>query len=84
MKHLAAPQFWEAFNALDREAQEAARNAFELMNHNPRHQGVRLKKASRFWSARAGRGHRAIAIEVQAGLLWVWIGQHDPYDRKLG
>jgi len=64
VKHFAAPQFGEAFNALDREAQEAARNAFELMGRNPRHPSVVLKKAGRF-------GLRELdAAIAQLGLDW--------------
>ena len=63
MNHYAAPTFWEAFGALDPAAQKAARAAFNLMKTDPRHPSVRLKKTGRFWSARAGRSHRAVAVE---------------------
>ena len=53
------------------------------MKSDPRHPGVRLKKTGRYWSARAGRSHRAVAVEAEDGLLWIWIGKHDPYERKL-
>ena len=81
MKHFAAPAFWEAFGSLDPATQKAARNAFGLMKSDPRHPSVRLKKTGRYWSARAGRGHRAVAVED--ALVWIWIGRHDPYERKL-
>jgi hypothetical protein len=84
LKHYAAPDFWEAFSLLDPAAQRAARSAFHLMQRDPRHPGVRLKKTGRFWSARIGRSHRAVAVEAEGGLLWIWIGRHDPYERKLG
>ena len=76
--------FWQAFDALDPATRKAARSAFALLKSDPRHPGVRLKKAGRFWSARIGRSHRAVAVEAADGLLWVWIGEHDPYERKLG
>jgi hypothetical protein len=84
LKHYAAPSFWEAFDALDAAAQRAARSAFSLMKSDPRHPSIRLKKAGRYWSARAGRSHRAVAVETDDGLVWIWIGQHDPYERWLG
>ena len=84
MNHYATPAFWEAFGSLDPAAQKAARTAFELMKSDPRHPGVRLKKPGRYWSARAGRSYRAVAVEAEDGLLWIWIGKHDPYERKLG
>jgi hypothetical protein len=71
VRHHAAPAFWEAFGALDpHEGRSAAPS-------------VRLKKTGRYWSARIGRRHRAVAVEAEDGLLWIWIGQHDPYERKL-
>ena len=84
MKHHATRQFWDAFNSLDLEGQKAARSAFKLLKSDQRHPSLRLKKIGRFWSARAGRSHRAVAIEAEDGLLWIWIGQQDPYERKLG
>lgn len=38
----------------------------------------------RLWSVRVGRNHRAIAVEVQDGLRWIWIGPHDEYERLIG
>jgi len=82
--HHAAPAFGEAFGSLDPAIQKAARAAFDLMKSDPRHPSVRLKKTGRYWSARAGRNHRAVAVEAEDGLLWIRIGRHDPYERKLG
>lgn len=83
MKHYAAPAFWEAFGSLDPAEQKKARTAFDLMKSDPRHPSLRLKKTGQYWSARVGRSHRAVAVEAEDGLVWIWIGQHDPYERKL-
>ncbi|BAS00643.1 hypothetical protein [Blastochloris viridis] len=40
-----------------------------------------MKKVGRFWSALVGLRHRALAVELDHGLLWVWIGMHADYDR---
>src|SRR3712207_8092077 len=39
-----------------------------------------FKKAGRFWSVRVGLRYRALAVEVDNGLLWFWIGSHADYD----
>jgi hypothetical protein len=83
LKHHAAPAFWEAFGSLDPAIQKTARAAFDLMKREPRHPSLRLKKTGRYWSARVGRSHRAVAVEAEDGLLWIWIGQHDSYEGKL-
>ncbi len=43
-----------------------------------------IKKVSRFWSARVGLHHRAVAVEAPDGLVWFWIGIHAAYDRLVG
>jgi len=42
---------------------------------------LHFKKLGKFWSARVGLHHRALAAEVEDGMLWVWIGTHAEYDR---
>ena len=84
MKHHASPSFWESFDLLDPATQKAGRSAFQLMRSDPRHPSLRLKKAGRHWSARIGRSYRAVAVEEEGGLLWIWIGRHDPYEHKIG
>ena len=61
-----------------------ADKSFEILKKDPQHPSLHLKKAGRFWSARVGRHHRALAVEIPEGLLWFWIGDHDRYDRLVG
>ena len=53
----------------------AAKN-FRLLNSNPEHPSLHLKRVKAYWSVRVGIGHRALAIPVEDGLLWFWIGTH--------
>jgi hypothetical protein len=39
-----------------------------------------LKKVGRFWSARVGSRYRALAVEIEGGMPWFWIGSHADYD----
>jgi hypothetical protein len=32
---------------------------------------------------RAGKRHRALAVEVEDGVLWFWIGTHEDYERLV-
>jgi hypothetical protein len=43
-----------------------------------------MKKVGRFWSARIGLQHRALAVEIDGGFLWFWIGSHADYDGLVG
>ena len=45
--------------------------------------GIRLSKFKRvgeYWSVRVGDHYRAVAVDVEKGLLWIWIGSHAEYD----
>ena len=84
MKHRAHADFWAAYRGLPPEVQELADRCFEFLKSDPRHPSLRLKKVGEYWSARIGLHHRAVALEVEEGLLWVWIGAHDDYERFIG
>lgn len=53
------------------------------MKDNPRHPSLHLKKVGRFWSVRVGLAHRALAVAIEADLLWFWIGSHSDYDKMI-
>jgi hypothetical protein len=44
-----------------------------------------LKKTQQgnYWSARVNDDYRALAIEHEGILTWVWIGKHGEYDRRI-
>jgi hypothetical protein len=45
---------------------------------------LQFKKVGRFWSVRVGLRYRALAVGVDDGYLWFWIGSHADYDRLVG
>jgi hypothetical protein len=53
---------------------------YALLKENPRHPSLQLKKVGRFWPVRIGSRYRALAVEIEGGLLWFWIGSHADYD----
>ena len=83
MKHLASRAFWQAYKALPQPARKLSDKSFALLKANPDHPSLRLKKIGRFWSARIGLRYRALAVEVDDGLLWFWIGLHADYDTLI-
>ena len=83
MRHRAHPDFWKHYDQLPENVQDLADKHFELLKSNPGHPSLRLKKVGGYWSARIGRKYRALAIEVEDGLLWTWIGPHDEYERLI-
>ena len=80
MRHFASHAFWEAYARLPENIRGLADKNYALLKENPRHPSLQLKKFGRFWSVRVGSRYRALAVEVEAGLLWFWIGSHADYD----
>ena len=83
MKYFATPEFWFYYRQLPEHIQKLADKNFELLQINPRHPSLRLKKIGEFWSARVGLRFRALAKERTEGLVWFWIGSHDDYDKLI-
>jgi hypothetical protein len=60
-----------------------ADKSFALLKTNPKHRSLRLKKVGDYWSVRAGKRHRALAVEVEDGVLWFSTGTHEDYERLV-
>jgi len=63
--------------------QRVADRNFEILKENPKHPSLHFKRTGRYWSIRVGIHYRALAVEVEDGLLWFWIGSHAEYDRLV-
>ena len=83
MRHFASRAFWEAYARLPESIRALADKNYALLKQNPRHSSLQLKKVGRFWSVRVGSGYRALAVEIEGGLLWFWIGSHADYDAMI-
>jgi hypothetical protein len=83
VSHWASPRFWERYRQLPSAVRDLADRSFERLKANPHHPSLHFKKAGRFWSARVGLNYRALAVEVDDGFLWVWIGDHKEYEKLL-
>jgi hypothetical protein len=83
VRHQADEDFWEVYHALPDHVRRQADKAFALLKQNPNHPSLHFKKIGRRWSARVGRRYRALALEVEEGFLWYWIGSHNDYDRLI-
>jgi hypothetical protein len=83
MRHFASPSFWDAYERLPGSVRELADKNYALLKQDPHHPALRLKKVGRFWSVRVGLRYRALATEVDDGLLWFWVGSHADYDALI-
>lgn len=83
MKHSASKRFWGRYAELPDDVQRLADKSFELLNADSTHPSLHFKKLGKLWSVRVGLHYRALAAEVDDGLLWFWIGTHAEYDRLV-
>lgn len=81
--HRTTPQFWKRFNELPENVQRLARKNFDLLKADFNHPSLNFKKVGSYWSVRIGLSYRALAVEDGSDFIWVWIGNHDEYDRLL-
>ena len=63
VNHFATPEFWFHYRQLPVETRELADRCFGVLQADPRHPSLRLKKVGDFWSARVGLRIRALARE---------------------
>ncbi len=83
MKHFADASFWQAYSRLPNSVRQLADKNFSLLKSDSKHASLHLKQVASFWSVRIGLRYRALAVEVDEGLLWFWIGSHAAYDRLI-
>lgn len=79
----ASRAFWENYAKLAEPVRALADKNFELFKRSPRHPSLQFKKVGRFWSARVGQSYRAVGVDIDGGILWIWIGPHDEYERII-
>lgn len=83
MAHKAHPDFWATYRKLPDDIRALADRNFQILKDNPRHPSLRFRKVGEYWSARVGLDYRAVGIDIDEGVLWVWIGPHDEYERFI-
>ena len=81
--HRTDPRFWRRFDELPVTVQQIARRNFDLLKANPRHPSLRFRNVGRYWSARVGAAHRAVALKDGDDFIWFWVGDHDEYLRVI-
>ena len=80
------PSFRKAFDAVPKDIQDRAREAFRLFSDNPAHPSLRLKQVHStepVYSARVTLDYRALASRRDGVWIWFWIGSHADYDQLL-
>lgn len=85
MTHTTAKSFWITYYKLPQTVQKVADKQFELLVANSKHPSLKFKrlKNSLLWSARVTQDYRAVAVPVEDGFQWLWIGAHTEYEHII-
>ncbi len=83
MNHFTVPSFWNNYKSLPKNIQKLSDEKFELLKQNPKHPSLHFKMINKYWSVRVGLNYRSLAVEVEEGILWFWIGNHSDYDKMI-
>jgi len=86
VKSLTLPVFWRYYRQLPAAVRRRAQAAYRNFEKNPQHPGLhfhRLFHDSRYWSVRITRDHRAVGIFEDETITWIWIGDHEAFDRAF-
>ena len=83
MKHYASRRFRSLYQDLPTEVREVADKNYKLLKSNPRHPSLHLKRIGKLWAVRVGEHYRALGVDVEGGISWIWIGTHAEYDEIL-
>jgi hypothetical protein len=83
LKHVTSADFWALYGKLPEEIRELADKSYALLNANPRHPSLQLKRIEDLWSVRVGQHDRALGIDAPEGIQWIWIGSHADYDKYI-
>ena len=78
--------FRKALKSLPSDVQVRAQEAFRRFKADPDHPSLRLKQihlSFPIYSARVGRGPRALAVRDGEAGVWFWFGPHSDYDNLL-
>jgi hypothetical protein len=76
-------KFWAQYNTLPGDVRALADKNYRLLEESPRHPSLQLKRVGHYWSVRVSENFRAVGVDVDDGILWIWIGPHRDYERFI-
>jgi len=80
MKRLASKAFWEAYRNLPEQNPRACRQELFLAEGKPQAPLFATQESGELLVRPCRLSLPALAIDVDEGLLWFWIGSHADYD----
>lgn len=84
MRHFASSRFWTLYRALPEQIQRLADKNFALLKSDLRHPSLHFKRIGELLSVRVSDHYRALGLDVEDGIYWIWIGTHAEYNKIVG
>ena len=86
MKSRTTPRFRKLYATLPHKDQALAQKAFQFWLDDPNHPSLRFKEVdprANMVSVRISVRLRALGLRAGDQVTWVWIGDHDEYERLI-
>ena len=86
MRSFTSRRFRQMYANLPEQVRLQSLRAYQLFRRNPSHPGLNFKRVddeNNIYSARIGRGYRALGQLDGSDIVWFWIGPHSEYDRLV-
>jgi len=83
MRSHTETRFWKFYDALPREVQKRADEAYKFWLNDPSHPSLHFKRVDPqdpIYSVRVGKSYRALGLLEDDCVIWFWIGNHDEYN----
>jgi len=83
MNHKTTKRFWNFYYNQPKKNQILADKAFELLRENSTYPSLYFKKVGKLYSVRIDKSYRALAVKEIDDYIWIWLGNHDDYDKLI-
>ena len=86
MRSKTTTRFRKTFATLPKQVQEQARKSYRQFKQYPWHPSLHFKQVHPsipIYSARVGRGYRAVGQRAENEIVWFWIGSRGDYEKLL-
>lgn len=86
MNSRTTDRFWKCYSELPESVKKEAKKAYQQFKKDPYYPGLNFKRihSSRpIFSLRITKDYRAIGIQQDKNIIWIWIGSHSDYDLLL-
>jgi hypothetical protein len=86
MKSRTTDRFWKSYKVLPEYIKKEAKKAYNNFFNDPYHPGLHFKRIHStrpIFSIRITKEYRAVAVQQDNVIIWIWIGSHTEYEKII-